>query len=74
MQNDEYFKIIHWGTTGKEFVIKDINKFQEIVLPQYFRHKKINSFVRQLNMYGFHKSRKDNSKCIFSHPNFLKGR
>lgn len=25
-------------------------------------------------MYGFHKSRKDNSKSIFSHPNFLKGR
>lgn len=34
----------------------------------------MNSFVRQLNMYGFHKSRKDNSKCIFSHENFLKGR
>jgi hypothetical protein len=25
-------------------------------------------------MYGFHKSRKDNSKCIFSHPNFIKDR
>lgn len=25
-------------------------------------------------MYGFHKSRKDSSKSIFSHPNFLKGR
>jgi hypothetical protein len=24
-------------------------------------------------MYGFHKSRKDNAKCIFSHPDFLKG-
>lgn len=32
----------------------------------------MNSFVRQLNMYGFHKSRKDNSKCIFSHPSFVK--
>ena len=25
-------------------------------------------------MYGFHKSRKDSAKSIFSHPNFLKGR
>jgi hypothetical protein len=25
-------------------------------------------------MYGFHKSRKDPSKNIFSHPNFQKGR
>lgn len=25
-------------------------------------------------MYGFHKSRKDNAKSIFSHPNFLRDR
>jgi hypothetical protein len=25
-------------------------------------------------MYGFHKSRKDCSKSIFSHPNFIKDR
>jgi len=25
-------------------------------------------------MYGFHKSRKEPTKNIFSHPNFLKGR
>ena len=55
-------------------MIRDITKFQEIVLPKYFRHRKINSFIRQLNMYGFHKSRKENTKSIFSHPYFLKGR
>lgn len=38
------------------------------------------SFVRyifvlfQLNMYGFHKSRKEPTKNIFSHPNFVKGK
>lgn len=74
IQNEGYSKIIYWGASGKDFVIKDVNKLQEIVLPAYFRHKKINSFIRQLNMYGFHKSRKDNSKSIFSHPNFIKGR
>ena len=34
----------------------------------------MNSFIRQLNMYGFHKSRADHSKSVFSHPSFLKGR
>lgn len=55
-------------------MIKDVNKFQQIVLPRYFRHNKINSFIRQLNMYGFHKSRADHSKSVFSHPLFLRDR
>jgi hypothetical protein len=61
-----------WSSTGKEFIIKDVNKFEQIVLPRYFRHSAMNCFVRQLNMYGFHKSRKDTAKSVFSHPNFEK--
>ena len=57
---------------GREFAIKEIDEFQEHILPKFFRHRNINSFIRQLNMYGFHKSRKDPSKNIFSHPFFLR--
>jgi HSF-type DNA-binding len=28
----------------------------------------------QLNMYGFHKSRKDPTQLVFSHPNFQQNR
>jgi len=73
-QMDEYNKITYWSPSGCEFIIKDINKFQQLVLPKYFRHNKINSFIRQLNMYGFHKSRADHTKSVFSHPLFLKDR
>jgi hypothetical protein len=55
-------------------VIKDVGRFQTQVLPRYFRHNKMNSFIRQLNMYGFHKSRTDHAKSVFSHPAFLRGR
>ena len=55
-------------------MIKDAGKFQQLVLPRYFRHNKMNSFIRQLNMYGFHKSRNDHTKCVFSHPSFLRDR
>lgn len=34
----------------------------------------MNSFVRQLNMYGFHKTKHNNFKSTFKHPNFQKGK
>lgn len=73
LENKEYESIIHWMANGREFAIKEIDEFQDHILPKYFRHRNINSFIRQLNMYGFHKSRKDPSKNIFSHPFFLRG-
>jgi hypothetical protein len=60
--------------TGKEFAIHDVEALELNILPSYFRHRNINSFIRQLNMYGFHKSRKEPSKNIFGHKNFLRGR
>jgi hypothetical protein len=74
IQSDEFSKIIFWAASGREFVIKDVNKFQQIVLPRFFRHSKMNSFIRQLNMYGFHKSRNELTKSIFSHPLFQRDR
>ena len=31
------------------------------------------SFVRQLNMYDFHKSRNDTYEHVFKHPLFIRG-
>lgn len=73
LENKNYESVIHWMTNGREFAIKLIDEFQDQILPKHFRHRNINSFIRQLNMYGFHKSRKDPIKNIFSHPYFLRG-
>lgn len=46
--------LISWSNNGDSFVMSPSNEFSK-VLAQYFKHTNISSFVRQLNMYGFHK-------------------
>ncbi|KAI1765833.1 hypothetical protein GGR53DRAFT_245213 [Hypoxylon sp. FL1150] len=46
--------LISWSTTEESFVMSPSHDFSK-VLAQYFKHTNISSFVRQLNMYGFHK-------------------
>ncbi|CUS23191.1 LAQU0S08e04126g1_1 [Lachancea quebecensis] len=48
-------KLIHWSTDGKSFVITNREHFVHEILPKYFKHSNFASFVRQLNMYGWHK-------------------
>jgi len=57
LNDKEYIHIIHWNKDGNGIVISDANKLSEIVLPKYYKHNNYSSFVRQLNMYGFHKTR-----------------
>jgi hypothetical protein len=47
--------ICTWSDDGLSFIIKNIDTFTEEVIPQYFKHSKFASFVRQLNFYGFRK-------------------
>ena len=64
--------IVSWTEDGTAFEIKDLPAFCGEVLPSFFKHKNFSSFVRQLNMYDFHKLR-DSESHIFSHHLFLRG-
>ncbi|KAJ2894125.1 flocculation suppression protein [Zalerion maritima] len=46
--------LISWSQSGESFVMSPSPEFSK-VLASYFKHTNISSFVRQLNMYGFHK-------------------
>ena len=62
LKNSSYNKIIHWDTDGKRVIISDVVNLCNIVLPKFYKHHNYSSFVRQLNLYGFHKS-KGITKC-----------
>lgn len=40
---------------GETFIVKNTDVFEKKIIPQFFKHSKFSSFVRQLNFYGFRK-------------------
>lgn len=73
--------LISWSPGGKTFVIKNQADFAKELLPLYYKHNNMASFIRQLNMYGFHKItsvengglRYEKDEIEFSHACFMKG-
>lgn len=64
--------VVSWNEEGTAFAIHNISEFTESVLPRYFKHNNFSSFIRQLNMYDFHKEKELPAGHVFRHPNFLK--
>ncbi|KAI4794038.1 hypothetical protein E4T45_12453, partial [Aureobasidium sp. EXF-8846] len=66
--------LISWSSTNESFVMSPSTEFSK-VLASYFKHTNISSFVRQLNMYGFHKGSPDSPLWEFKHGanNFRRG-
>ncbi|GAB1599013.1 heat shock factor protein-like isoform X2 [Argonauta hians] len=82
VEDRAYDDLISWGMNGNSFHVHDQVRFAKEILPLYFKHNNIASFIRQLNMYGFRKvinleqgslkTEKDNLQ--FQHNYFVKGK
>ena len=74
LENKDYKDIIEWSDDGKYFIVKNLHYFTENVLPKYYKHNNYSSFIRQLNMYDFHKKKGNPKDHIFEHTYFIKNR
>ncbi|EGR30077.1 hypothetical protein IMG5_142700, partial [Ichthyophthirius multifiliis] len=74
LENQNYQDIVCWNEDGKSFLIRKQNAFRDQLLPQYFKHNNYASFVRQLNMYDFHKVRNESGDSEYKNDLFQKGK
>jgi heat shock transcription factor len=77
--------LIRWSDDGNSFIVLDEDEFAKKLIPELFKHNNYASFVRQLNMYGFHKKvglsdnsmraseKKNKSPSEYSNPYFRRG-
>ncbi|PLN78538.1 hypothetical protein BDW42DRAFT_202122 [Aspergillus taichungensis] len=78
-------ELIRWADDGNSFIVLDEDEFAKTLIPELFKHNNYASFVRQLNMYGFHKKvglsdnsmraseRKNKSPSEYANPYFRRG-
>lgn len=74
LEDNQFPEIVDWNFEGTSIVIKNPVEFAQKVLNQYFKHRNLTSFVRQLNMYGFHKQRTHKVEFVYSHELFQRGK
>ncbi|XP_015428911.1 PREDICTED: heat shock factor protein-like isoform X1 [Dufourea novaeangliae] len=81
VEDPETDDLICWSPSGRSFFIRNQAQFARELLPHYYKHNNMASFVRQLNMYGFHKKvsvelgglKCDRDEMEFAHQFFCKG-
>ena len=64
--------IISWQPHGLAFKIRKPIKFQDIILPLFFKHKTMKSFMRQLYHYSFQRITKGEDAGCYHHKLFVR--
>ena len=74
LEDNHFPDIVDWNAEGTAIIIKKPLEFGQTILPAYFKHSNLTSFVRQLNMYDFRKRRTQNYEHSYYHDLFQRGK
>jgi hypothetical protein len=66
--------IISFYAHDRAFGIHDPDRFADEIMPRYFKHSKMSSFIRQLSIYGFIRITSGPDAGGYYHELFLNGR
>ncbi|XP_014060221.2 heat shock factor protein 2 isoform X1 [Salmo salar] len=82
VEDSDTNEFISWSQEGNSFLVMNEQRFAKEILPKFFKHNNMASFVRQLNMYGFRKvmhidtgivKQERDGPVEFQHPYFKHG-
>jgi len=73
LSNQKYSHIVSWLSHGRSWRINDPKEFQNIIIPKFFRHRNLSSFMRQVNGWGFHRVTRTHDHNSYYHEKFLRG-
>lgn len=74
MVNEAPDEIIAWLPSGDAFRISNLQRLENETLPTFFRHRRFQSLVRQLNFYNFRKVNRERTFWVYRHQLFHRDR
>lgn len=73
LSNPSYRDMIVWLPHGRSWQVLQPKLFEEKVIPLFFRHRNIGSFMRQVNGWGFRRVNHGPDRNSYYHECFLRG-
>ena len=71
LENVKHASTISWVFDGKAFSVYEPQKLEKEVMPLYFKTSKLKSFQKQLNTYGFERTKIGGGLNIYYHQHFV---
>ena len=75
LSNPDYTHIVSWMPHGRSWKVHKQKEFEEEIIPIFFQHSKMTSFIRQANGWGFRRMLSEGlDQNSYYHELFLRGK